>query len=226
MSGGRARAARAREAELWALIHEERTALADDLGGLGLEQWRHHTLCGEWDVEEVVAHLTAAASVGRWAWLRSIVGARFRPDVHNQRRLEEHRGATPAETLDRFRAVRTATIAPSGHLPAYLGEVVVHAQDIRRPLGLTPRPSVDALLPVATFFTEQNFTVPSRRRAAGLRLEADDSSFSAGEGPRVTGSTEALVMALAGRTAYLTELDGPGVSILIERLEAPGATAA
>jgi len=34
-----------------------------------------------------------------------MLGARFRPDVHNQRRLQEHRGNTSVETLDRFRAV-------------------------------------------------------------------------------------------------------------------------
>jgi uncharacterized protein (TIGR03083 family) len=103
---------------LWALAHAERAALADDLSGLSDEQWRHRTLCGKWDVEEVVAHLTAAASLGQWKWLRSMAGARFRPAVHNQRRLAEHRGSTPAETLDRFRAIVESTTAPSAHIPA------------------------------------------------------------------------------------------------------------
>jgi hypothetical protein len=105
--------ARPKYDHLWALAHAERAALAKDLAGLGAEQWRHDTLCGEWDVEQVVAHLTAAASLNQWQWLRSMLGARFRPDVHNQRRLVEHCGSTPAETLDRFRAVITSTTAPS-----------------------------------------------------------------------------------------------------------------
>jgi hypothetical protein len=70
---------------------------------------------GDWDVEQVVAHLTAAASLSQRRWLLSMPGAPFRPDVHNQRRLAEYRGSTPAETLDRFRAVITSTTAPSGH---------------------------------------------------------------------------------------------------------------
>jgi uncharacterized protein (TIGR03083 family) len=106
--------ARTQYGHLWPLAHAERAALADDLAGLGAVQWRHDTLCGEWDVEQVVAHLTAAASLNLWLWLRSMLGARFRPDVHNQRRLVEHCGSTPAETLDRFRAVITSTTAPSG----------------------------------------------------------------------------------------------------------------
>jgi len=58
--------ARSRDDHLWALAHAERTALAEDLSGLNAEQWRHGTLCGQWDVEEVVAHLTAAASLNQW----------------------------------------------------------------------------------------------------------------------------------------------------------------
>lgn len=207
---------------LWALAHAERAALAEDLAGLDTEQWRQRTLCGLWDVEQVVAHLSAAASVGRWQWMRSMLGARFRPDVHNQRRLQEHLGNTPAETLDRFRAVINSTTAPSSDIPAYLGEVVVHAQDIRHPLGLARTPDIEALTPVAEFFARRNFTVPSRSNAAGLQLRADDGPFTAGEGARVTGTTLALVMAMAGRLPYLEELDGPGVPILRARVNGTG----
>ncbi len=215
--------ARTRDDHLWALAHAERAALAEDLAGLGAAQWRHDTLCGEWDVEQVVAHLTAAASLNRWQWLRSITRARFRPDVHNQRRLAEHRGRTPAETLDRFRSVITSTTAPSGHTPAYLGEVVVHAQDIRQPLGLSRAPTVDALTPVAGFFARRDFAVASHTRITGLRLLADDGPFAAGTGPLVTGPTLALVMTMAGRAPYLAELDGPGVPSLRSRLQATAA---
>ena len=210
--------ARPQYGHLWTLAHAERAALATDLAGLDPEQWRHDTLCGEWDVEQVVAHLTAAASLNQWQWLRSMLAARFRPDVHNQRRLAEHCGSTPAETLDRFRAVITSTTAPSSHTPAYLGEVVVHAQDIRQPLGLARTPSVDALTPVADFFARRDFTVASRTHVADLQLRADDGPFATGTGPLVTGSTLALVMSMAGRVSYVAELDGPGVPTLRSRL--------
>ncbi|MFZ3270484.1 MAG: maleylpyruvate isomerase family mycothiol-dependent enzyme [Mycobacterium sp.] len=208
---------------LWALAHAERAALAEDLSGISPEQWRRGTLCGKWDVEEVVAHLTAAASLNQWKWLRSMLGARMRPDVHNQRRLIEHRGSTPAGTLDRFRAVIYSTTAPSAHIPAYLGEVVVHAQDIRHPLGLVGTPSVDALTPVAAFFARRDFAVASRTRVAGLQLRADDGPFIAGRGSLVTGSTLALVMSMAGRAPYVDELNGPGVQLLRSRVQATTA---
>ncbi|MFF1252633.1 maleylpyruvate isomerase family mycothiol-dependent enzyme [Pseudarthrobacter sp. NPDC058329] len=203
---------------LWALAHAERTALTEDLASLSEEQWQHRTLCGQWNVEQVIAHLTAAASLDQWQWLRSMIGARFRPDVHNQRRLAEHRGKSPEETLDRFCTIISSTTAPSGHTPAYLGEVVVHAQDIRQPLGLSRTPSIEALTPVAEFFARRDFTVASRTHTAGLQLRADDGQFTAGSGPLVTGSTLALVMSMAGREAYLDQLDGLGVPIFRSRL--------
>jgi uncharacterized protein (TIGR03083 family) len=207
-------------AETWSMIHAERAALADELAGLDDAAWRAPSLCGEWTVEDVVAHLTAGASAGRWAWLRSILGARFDADLHNARRLAEHRGATPAETLDRFRAVVASTVAPSGHTAAWLGEVMVHGQDVRTPLGLPRTPPVAATATVARFFASRDFTVAGRSVARGLRLEATDGPFSHGDGPVVRGSTLALVMVLAGRPAFVDQLSGEGLGRLRERVPA------
>ena len=201
----------------WSVVHEARADLADDLAGLDAAQWAQPSLCGRWVVEEVVAHLTAAASIGTVRWLASIVGARFDADRHNQRRLAEHRGATPAETLERFRRVVTSTTAATGDTAAWLGEVVVHGQDIRRPLGLPGTPPVPAVTEVARFFAARNFTVAGRTAVAGLRLEATDGPFATGAGPLVTGSTLALTMAMAGRATYCDDLTGPGVPTLRAR---------
>ncbi|WP_280478461.1 maleylpyruvate isomerase family mycothiol-dependent enzyme [Nocardia asiatica] len=203
---------------LWAMAHAERAALADDLADLNDRQWAQQSLCGRWTVEEVVAHLTAAASTGRFRWLISVVGARFDFDEHNARRLAEHRGATPAETLDRYRAIITSTTAPSGHTAAWLGEVVVHAQDIRHPLGLQREPSIEAVTEVARFFASRDFTVSSHSSIKDLRLQATDGPFATGTGSLVSGTTLALTMAMAGRATYCDELTGPGLPILRSRL--------
>ncbi|GAA4426885.1 maleylpyruvate isomerase family mycothiol-dependent enzyme [Georgenia halophila] len=205
------------------MIHAERAALAEDLAALSDEQWRQQSLCGLWVVEEVVAHLTAAASIGTVRWVRSIVGARFDADRHNRRRLAEQRGRDPEETLQRFRAVITSTTAASGHTPAWLGEVVVHAQDIRRPLGIERTPALTAVGAVAAFYAGRDFAVASRSAIKGLRLEATDGSFQAGTGSLVRGSTLALIMAMAGRAPYCDDLVGDGVPILRERCS-PAAT--
>ncbi|TCK27353.1 maleylpyruvate isomerase family mycothiol-dependent enzyme [Pseudonocardia endophytica] len=202
----------------WAFVHAERAALAEDLAGLTPEQWAAPSLCGRWSVEEVVAHLTAAASIERWRWLRSMIGARFDDGVHNDRRLAEHRGATPSVTLERFRAIETSTTGPTGDTGAWLGEIVVHGQDIRRPLGLQRTPSAEATTEVARFFASRNFTVASRSAIEGLRVEATDEEFATGDGPLVRGTTLALVMAMAGRSSYLDDLTGPGVETLRSRI--------
>ena len=203
------------------MIHAERAALADELAGLDNATWSTPSLCGRWTVEDVVAHLTAGASTGRGAWLRSIVGARFDADLHNARRLAEHRGTTPAETRERFRAVATSSVAPSGHTAAWLGEVVVHGQDIRTPLGVRRVPPVAATPEVARFFAGRDFTVAGRSVARGLRLEATDGPFVHGDGPVVRGSTLALVMVLAGRPAFVPELSGEGLGVVQGRVPAP-----
>lgn len=205
--------------DLWPEIHDARRALVDDLSDLTDAQWHRPSLCGDWDIEHVVAHLTAVATVGRWAWLRSIVASGFRPSVHNDRRLGEHLGPTPADTLARFAEVATATTAPTRGTAPYLGEVLVHGQDARRPLRL-PTPHEPAVWrPVAGFYAARDFAVDSRKVATGLRLVATDTDFTAGDGAEVSGTTEALVMTMAGRTAYLEELEGPGRQVLTDRLE-------
>lgn len=204
-------------AALWTAVHAERAALAADLADLDDAQWAQPSLCGRWSVEEVVAHLTAAASIGRVRWLTSMLGARFDADAHNDRRLAEHRGSTPSQTLELFCRVVTSTTAPTGHTVAWLGEIVVHAQDVRRPLGLRRTPPTEAVTEVARSYAGRDFTVASRSAAKGLRLEATDGLFTTGTGPLVTGSTLALTMAMAGRRAYCDDLTGPGVATLRDR---------
>ncbi|CAM5560313.1 hypothetical protein Sdia_45190 [Streptomyces diastaticus subsp. diastaticus] len=199
-------------------IHVERSALAQDLAELSEAQWAKATLCERWTVEQVVAHLTAGASTKMWRWLLSMLAARFNPDLHNDRRLAEHRGATPEETFRRFRAVVAGPAGPTGHTAAWLGEIVVHGEDIRRPLGLVRTPPVATTTAVARFFAGRDFTVESRTATAGLRLEATDGPFTTGSGDLLRGPTLSLVMGMAGRVAACEDLEGDGAAVLGARL--------
>jgi len=204
--------------ELPQVQRDECAALIDDLSSLSPDQWRSETLCGDWDVEEVVAHLGAAATMTPFRWLRSMIGARFDPDVHNRRRLEEFRGATPQETLERFRSVGVIRL-PAKSSPAGLGEILVHAEDIRRPLGLHHAPDPQGLLVVARFFATKDFAVNSKTLVKNLTLRAIDAGFREGSGPEVRGPLLSLVMVMAGRGAFLPDLEGPGTAELGRRLE-------
>jgi hypothetical protein len=51
----------------------------------------------------------------------------------------------------------------------------------------------------------------ARSRLRGLQLVATDADWSVGEGARIEGPVEALLLLLAGRTVALDRLAGPGV---------------
>ncbi|RAG86356.1 hypothetical protein DN069_06930 [Streptacidiphilus pinicola] len=201
----------------WSLIHSEREALADDLAGLTGEQWVTGSLCDGLTVREVLAHLTAGADLGFLRWMTGVLRCRFDFDRQVAMRLAEQLGATPTETLARFRQVAGSTTKPLPSTLAMLGETVVHAEDIRRPLGIGHDYPVATLTTLATYYQCSDLPVRSKKRVAGLRLTATDGPFAAGDGPQLSGTTLALVMAMAGRMAYCEELEGQGVALLCER---------
>ncbi|KAB1949815.1 maleylpyruvate isomerase family mycothiol-dependent enzyme [Brevibacterium linens] len=207
------------ETEYWDLIHTERARLADLLSTLEPEQWALATLCADWTVEQVVAHLGVAANTGRWAWIRSIVRAGFDPAKHNARLLERSLGGSPEETLAKFHSSISLTIAPTKDFPAFLGEVIVHGQDIARPLELDLIPDAEATVEVARYFASKDFAVNSKTLVKGVRLSAVDADFESGSGPQVAGRLLDLVMAMAGRPEALADLTGSGVAELRRRMD-------
>ncbi len=204
--------------DTWAAIHAQRAALATDLHVLTEDEWKTQSLCEAWSVEETLAHLTAGALETRWRWLASVLRARFDFDKHNRRRINEHIGTKPQTTLEYFRDAIRSNTAPSGHHWAWLGEIVIHGEDIRRPLGIATATPPDVAGEVARHFAIKNFTVPSKTHVAGLRLNATDSDFQHGEGPEVAGPALSLLMAMAGRASHLEDLKGSGVAQLAAAL--------
>ncbi|TYB71043.1 maleylpyruvate isomerase family mycothiol-dependent enzyme [Nonomuraea sp. PA05] len=206
-----------RAADLWPLVHVERAALADDLAELTGEQWATPSLCAGLSVREVLAHLTAGASLNGVRWLAGVIRCRFDFDKQVAMQLAAQLGATPAETYDRFRNVVASTGKPPLPVLAMLGETIVHAEDIRRPLGVRHDYPIGTVTRVAEYYQGSDLVVAAKRRIAGLRLAATDGPFATGSGPLVSGTTVALVMAMTGRSVYCDELDGDGVAILRDR---------
>jgi uncharacterized protein (TIGR03083 family) len=201
----------------WPLVHAERAALATELAPLTESDWQTPSLCCSLSVREVLAHLTAAASLTPLRWFAGVIRCRFDFDRQVAMRLAEHLGATGAETLDQFRAVVDSTTKPPIPVSAMLGEAVVHAEDIRRPLGIRRQYSRATLTQVAEYYSGSDMVVLAKGRIGGLRLEATDGPFRAGEGELVSGPTLALIMAMTGRAAYLENLSGAGISTLSNR---------
>ncbi|MEU3945834.1 maleylpyruvate isomerase family mycothiol-dependent enzyme [Streptomyces sp. NPDC029526] len=206
-----------RGAGIWSSLHTERAALAADLDGLSDEQWATPSLCVGLTVREVLAHLTAGASLGLVRWLAGVIRCRFDFDRQVALRLAEQLGATPAETLERFRRAVPSRTRPALPVVAMLGETLVHGADIRRPLGIRHDVPIDVVTRVAEYYRGTDLVVVAKGRIDGLRLVADDGPFETGSGPVVCGPTLSLVMAMTGRTAYCDDLEGDGVELLRSR---------
>ncbi|MDT0393146.1 MULTISPECIES: maleylpyruvate isomerase family mycothiol-dependent enzyme [Streptomyces] len=210
-------AARGRGDGVWPLIHAERAALAADLADLTDDQWQTPSLCDGLTVREVLAHLTAGASLGAVRWMAGVIRCRFDFDRQVAVRLAEQLGTAPAETLERFRSVVPSTTKPPLPPLAMLGETVVHGEDIRRPLGLRRDHPGEVVTRVAEYYQGTDLVVVAKGRIGGLRLVADDGPFAVGSGPLVSGPTLALIMAMTGRAAFCDELDGAGAEVLRSR---------
>ncbi|WP_285024977.1 maleylpyruvate isomerase family mycothiol-dependent enzyme [Plantibacter sp. ME-Dv--P-122b] len=202
---------------IWQSIDEERAALAEDLAGLDEFQWSTPSLCAGLSVREVLAHLTVSGAVSGPRWFAGVVRARFDFDRQADDRLREQLGDTSDETLRRFRETIGSRTSPPLPRLALLGEIVVHGQDIRRPLGLVRDHPPETLTALLRYYAGSDQVVVAKSRVHGLRLEAVDTAAVVGDGEIVRGRTLALIMAMTGRSVFCSELDGAGVERLRSR---------
>jgi uncharacterized protein (TIGR03083 family) len=205
------------KAAMWPVIHAERKTLAADLRGLREDQWSAPSLCSAWTVRQVLAHLTATAKLTPAAFFPKLLGSGFSLGRLQDKDIAAEQGATPAETLTRFEAVLTSVKHPPGPPATMLGETILHAEDIRRPLGIPHGYPVAALTTVADSYQGSNLVIGAKRRTEGLGLRATGAGWSHGTGPEVSGPLLSLVMAMTGRKAVLADLSGDGVALLAHR---------
>ncbi|MFE7419421.1 maleylpyruvate isomerase family mycothiol-dependent enzyme [Rhodococcus sp. NPDC057529] len=201
--------------DVWSMVHAERAALIDDLVDLDSERWNEPSLCGEWTVHDVVAHLVDTARTTRLGFVVGLARARFDFDRLNARGVERERGASPQETLERLRRVALRTSTPPAPLDSRLVEEVVHGEDIRRPLGLTRSYPAEAVVRSLRLQTRTPASFGGAKElVARVRLTAVDADISIGDGPDVRGTALSLLLAVSGRRVALDDLDGPGVGTL------------
>ena len=123
------------DAQAWKLIHRERAAMADTLATLSQEQWKQQSLCGGWTVRETAAHIVIGAEQTTMHFLSRMAAHGFRFNTMMDRDARRTAARPPDELISRLRARVTTTNHPPGApVLTMLGEVVVHSDDIRRPL--------------------------------------------------------------------------------------------
>jgi uncharacterized protein (TIGR03083 family) len=206
-----------RSSSIWPVVHAERRALVEDLVGLEPQRWETPSLCAGWDIRDVVAHLAATAALTRIGFVREVIRARFSVDRIVERQLVLAREQDASASLTALRLVVNYTASPPLPLITRLIEIVVHGEDIRRPLGMNHAYSTTHIADAIAYLVDDR---PSggKQRLRHLTLSATDAALSIGDGPLVKGPAIALLLAASGRSAALDELSGPGASQLINRM--------
>jgi uncharacterized protein (TIGR03083 family) len=199
------------------LARAEREEFAALLEGLSLHQWDCPTLCDQWRVRDVVAHVIGYDPLSRAELLRRMAKGLVTRGGANGVGVAEYARKSPEELV----ALMHDYAVPQGLTAGFGGKIaltdgMIHQQDIRRPLGIPRRIPAESLR-IALDFTKWAPRLLGALQARGVRLVATDVDWTYGNGPEVRGSGEAVLMAMAGRRVALDDLDGPGKAKLAQR---------
>lgn len=204
--------------DVWGMIRDERKSLADALSALPSSDWDKLSLCAGRTVRDMVGHLIATASMTPPKFLAKMAASGFRFNVMTDKDLAKvTAGASDRELVQRYQALVDARNAPPGPAASWLGETVVHGEDIFRALGGYRAHRIEHVLAVADFYKNSNLLIGSKRRIDGVALRATDVEWRYGAGPELSGPAIALVMAMTGRKLALDDLTGDGVAVLRQR---------
>ena len=201
--------------EVWRTIHAERSALADILETLTPAEWEHDSLCPGWTVKDVAAHVisSADAAFGEVLWVMVRARGNFNRMMFDD---AKRRSARPTgEIVADYRRLDGSRRHPPGTTRLDpLMDVLVHTQDIVRPLGRQRQMPAAASAAAADRVWHSSFPFHARKRLAGVRLTATDISWTVGDGPVIEGPMGALLLLLTGRKVSQPELAGAGVGRL------------
>jgi len=204
-------------ADTWKHIHAERRQMAETWTAMSPGQWAAQSWCQGWSVQDTAGHIVAAAEQTPPNFYKELASAGFRFNVFTDRGARRLAAVGPDELVRRLRARTSTTNHPPAPVMAMLGEIVVHGEDIRRPLGLKHQPPEEALVAVADSWKNSNLLIGSKRRITGLRLRATDTEWVHGDGPEVSGPLLSLILAMTGRKDVHPDLTGEGVAELARR---------
>ncbi|MCY9786697.1 maleylpyruvate isomerase family mycothiol-dependent enzyme [Nocardiopsis sp. EMB25] len=205
--------------DYWRFIEAERRGIADLLDGLSEERLDGPSLCADWRIRDVAAHL---ACVTEPSTPLHEAGSAV-SDGESFHELNRTSAVDFADELGSGLADFIRERAGSRLLPALtdhrntLFDVLVHGQDIAVPLGIPRTMPVEAARAAADQVWAIGFPFSARERLRGLRLTAEDTDWTVGEGTEVRGPMQALLMTLTGRTVCLDRLTGPGAPEVADR---------
>lgn len=190
-------------AEIRAHYDEEREELRSLLTTLGEAELAASSLCEGWTVGDVAAHvagweeLLAVRSLAAYPLVLGRLGWRYLTARGSTERLNEAlRRRSERQPVEGSRTTRRVfdRLAPGSQL----AELVIHQQDIRRPLDRA-RTIPPARLVAALDGVRRVPGIGAAGRLRQARWCATDVDWCAGRGPTVEAPGETMLLALAGR---------------------------
>lgn len=208
--------------DVWRAIDDQRRRLTEALEDLSEQEWHHPSLCRGWTVRQVAAHVAlqnTTWSMMPRAVLDMVKSGGMNGAIHKMacRHAKNPTSQIIAEIRDRIGVWRPL---PSLTYHDTAVDYLVHAQDIAVPLGRRLDMPADAAVVAANRVWTADRMFHARKKLAGYRLVATDTTWSAGHGQEVTGPISALLLLLTGRPAGLARLSGAGAAALQERMQA------
>ena len=197
------------------IIHRERAGLADVLETLRPDEWEHDSLCTGWTVRDVAAHVISSADASLAEMTVAMVRARGN---FNRCMFQEakRRSARPtAQIIADYRRLDGSRRRPPGTTRMDpLVDVLMHTQDIVRPLGRQHPMPLPVAAAAGSYVWGHGFPYSPRKRLGEFRFTATDVDWTVGDGSTVDGPMEAIVLLLTGRTVAIGELTGEGAGAL------------
>ena len=207
---------------LWGAIDHQRVRVADLLERLTDQQWRQPSLCDDWTVRDVGAHLTlqqlTIVDALRFAVRHPSPVRDVNKVIHESARLQAAT-LTTEEIVAAIRAMVGQRRHNVGVTPfETLVDILVHGLDIAIPLHLEleipPEPAAVAAARVRSFDGRGRNRVFRDIPLRAYRLVATDTAWATGDGPEIRGPVAALLLLVTGRPARLAELTGPGADLV------------
>jgi uncharacterized protein (TIGR03083 family) len=202
------------------LIAQERRGIAEVLERLSQEQLATQSLCSQWKVRDVGAHLLMPLVTPTPTFVWAFVSSGFSFDKANVKLTAAVATRGDSEIVAGLREKAEHRFSPPGIGPeAPLTDLLVHGLDIRRPLGIGRTIEPERLHVSLDFLANRcpRGFVP-RGALDGLRLEADDIPWAWGSGPEARGRADDLMLAMCGRVTGIDALRGDGAPVLRGRL--------
>lgn len=204
---------------VFAAVADERRQIASLLDSLDHVQLATPSLCAGWDVKTVAAHLVSVFADSFWVFMGR--AARRRSMARAIDELAHRRAELPAtEIAATLRRCADHPLSPPLFGPLDpLADILVHGGDIKLPLEVPFQPDPGLAALALDFLTGPwPFGFVPLGRLRGISLRGTDIDRSWGNGAEIRGPVAALMMSVAGRTALLDTLEGPGLPLLRHRL--------